>query len=372
MFYEIIKSVEEHFDTALAELLRRVDALKVPVRMVFFGAPLSEEQYSVEKLKIARALSEKYGDKSPVFSYVSQPPLASTLLVEVHSIASGDGVSYHTTPSDNRYLVVERDGIKYLLTSGIGCLNLRVSIEEQSVVIFDEIAHILSAEGFSASDIVRQWNYIEHITSLGDCGQNYQQFNNIRSTFYDKVQWANGYPAATGIGTQWGGVVVELDAIRCSSGECGSGLKIVALNNSLQIAAHEYSKNVLLGGKELATPKFERGKAVVCGDIAMLYVSGTAAIRGELSLRGVGIKEQTLATLENIEYLISTENLDKHGVHGVREPKIAMLRVYLKHRSDYLQARGVIEELYARIPALYVLSDVCREELLVEIESVAL
>ena len=37
-------------------------------------------------------------------------------------------------------------------------------------------------------------------------------FNNVRSNFYNQAVWTNGYPAATGIGTNLGGVLVDIDA----------------------------------------------------------------------------------------------------------------------------------------------------------------
>lgn len=365
--YDIQQSYQEHFDDALTEVLSRLDARLHPLRLLFFGRPLSTEQYAVERFRIARAVQQIYGQEAPVITYVAQRPLAATLAMEAQLIDSMDGVAFHRDDADRLYITCERQGEKALYTEGISAVNLGMSIEDQSREVFAAISKILDKEGFAPSDIVRQWNYIEQITSFGDHGQNYQQFNDARSEFYDPVDWITGYPAATGIGMDVGGVVVEVDVLKVSPPAI-----IAALDNSLQVAAHEYSSQVLLGTTQLTTPKFERAKAIVDSrNDAMIYVSGTAAIRGEASLIDVGIGEQTMITIENIEYLISGENLEKHRIFDSSTPRLQLMRVYLKFPKDYSVARQIIDKRYPEVPTLYVLTDVCREELLIEIEGIA-
>ena len=52
------------------------------------------------------------------------------------------------------------------------------------------------------------------------------------------------------------------------------------------------------------TPKFERAKSLQTGDCCMMYLSGTAAIRGEVSLAEADVVAQLRITLENIRHLI--------------------------------------------------------------------
>lgn len=167
--------------------------------------------------------------------------------------------------------------------------------------------------------------------------------------------------------------MVEVDAAVLTCRRCAA----VALDNALQVAAHDYSQNVLIGVadkvfRHKTTPKFERAKAVVSPESGLqVYISGTAAIRGEASLTGVGIGQQTVTTLENIEYLISRQNLRKHGVKVGKIPEIQIFRVYLKSEELLEPARTIINSRYPNVSALYVLTDVCRDELLIEIEGVA-
>lgn len=161
---------------------------------------------------------------------------------------------------------------------------------------------ILNREKFPVGSIVRQWNYIDGITAFDNNGdQHYQMFNNARSEFYLSDTWKNGYPAATGIGTRGGGVIVDIDAAMAKE----VSFSILPIDNELQVAAYSYSGSVLeKADTGKTTPKFERAKSLQTGDCCMMYLSGTAAIRGEVSLAEADVVAQLRITLENIRHLI--------------------------------------------------------------------
>ena len=113
--------------------------------------------------------------------------------------------------ADIPYIVVERKGYKRLFLGGVTGDVLHQNIREQSDDVFSRIRQVLDTEQIPVSSIVRQWNYIEKITNYDNVGhQHYQDFNDARSLFYTNVEWETGYPAATGIGTQCGGIMVAL------------------------------------------------------------------------------------------------------------------------------------------------------------------
>ena len=100
-----------------------------------------------------------------------------------------------------------------------------------------------------------------------------------------------------------------------------------------------------------------------------VYISGTAAIRGEVSLRVTRADDQTRTTLENIAYLLSKENLQKQTdwvIHSAPCP--LYFRVYVKHAEDFETVKRVVGESYPDLPVLYVQADICRDDLAVEIE----
>ena len=66
------------------------------------------------------------------------------------------------------------------------------------------------------------------------------------------------------------------------------------------------------------------------------------------------------------------ENLQNHGISNVNNiPFPSYIRVYVKNKEDIMVVQKICQQYYGDIPALYLVSDVCRDDLLVEIEGVA-
>lgn len=350
------------FDEQLSQLLQSYIPVGIPVRFVFFDTLSDNATYAARLSKLQQRVKEHFAGCAPVVSYVAQAPCDGRLSLEVHEVSGAPAIHYK-----EGYITIEQEGYKYIFIGGIGGDSLNDSISRQTDVVFSKVEAILQAEAMPIDSIVRQWNYIEKIVAVDKTGhQHYQDFNDVRSRFYGKADWKKGYPAATGIGTQWGGVMVDIDALVVADGTVG----IYPLDNPLQVPAHAYSDEVLLGNSQKTTPKFERGKVITLLDGPMVYVSGTAAIRGEQSLTGVGIEAQTRATLENIAYLLSAQNLLAAGVEATCDTRLQLLRVYLKHVEDESAARSVIEKMLPSVPVLYVVADICRDELLIEMEGI--
>ena len=147
-----------------------------------------------------------------------------------------------------------------------------------------------------------------------------------------------------------------------------------AIDNPLQVSAHAYSQQVLINpdkAQHKTTPKFERARHVISADSSqMLYISGTAAIRGEESCKA-DIEEQTALTMENIAKLADRETLQSYGVKEAAELEYKMLRIYLKHNFNLEVVKNWFETYYPSTPKAFLLADICREELLIEIEGIA-
>lgn len=208
-------------------------------------------------------LSEKirkfYGNHEPVLSYVSQPPLNAGLILEVHSYKADEDehITFHRH-AGSPYVVLENTDGRFLFAGGFHGNVINFGIEQQSAEVFHTLGEVMRREGFPINSIIRQWNYIEQITRFDGHDQHYQMFNNVRADFYGTTDWNNGYPAATGIGANLGGILVDVDAAVFSRPECFA----TPINNKLQIAAHAYSDQVLKVARKMkATPKFERPRA---------------------------------------------------------------------------------------------------------------
>lgn len=370
-----LRESQADFSAMVRSLLNRYQPKNVPVRLIFFGDVTDNVRYREELDIIRKEADIHFGDKLPVISYVAQKPLdGSGLVMEAHElkILQGETVEYKSLWT-NFYVTVTSPHVKHLFLGGVMSDNLDESFSVQSYNVFDIVEKILQIENMPVHSIVRQWNYIEQITAFDGEHQHYQDFNDARSFFYNYSQWPEGYPAATGIGTACGGVVVDINAVYADD----ASIKIDAIDNGWQVAAHAYSQGVLFGEKDprfqsRTTPKFERAKRVKQEKYEIVYVSGTAAIRGEESLLEVGIEKQTQTTIENIDYLISEENIRRQGISFFGSSyRLKSCRVYLKDVSFMEKARMVIERLYPDVESIYLLADVCRDELLIEIEGIA-
>ncbi|MEG1648460.1 MAG: RidA family protein [Rikenellaceae bacterium] len=361
--YTTIYSDKLNFFDAINDILSQLLGGKI-VRMVFFEECSSNDYYCNDRKTLHSVLKNVFCDKIPAWSLVGQKPLDCSFSCEVCEICDDDfNLEYRDFG-----VVVNGKSYREIVAGNISADPIGDSIEQQCRKVFLKVDAILKSEDCKVENIVRQWNYIENIT-LMDCGeQNYQLFNNARSLFYEKGDWSIvGYPAATGIGTAVGGIVLDFNAI------VASDISLVKLDNELQIAAHDYSDKVLLGStQKLTTPKFERGKAVCDSRSVLVYISGTAAIRGEKSLKDQAADAQIKATMENINFLIGVDNLSKSGVKSGDMVHYSSLRVYVKHESDYAAIKSYMDQNFGNVSIIYLHSDVCRDELLVEVEGIAI
>ncbi len=348
--YKIFRSNATDIGTAMQELFAQIDSDSLkPVRLVLFCNTTTNEEYALQRLLAEELCQKHYAELSPMLAVIAQRPLDAEFAAEVTFV---DAESIKIT-RNNGYITLNDK----ILLSGALYASTSDSITVQSDGIFQRLGDILQNEGFEINDIVRQWNFIEKITHLSNSGQNYQQFNDARSRFYAQADWLNGYPAATGIGTKCGGVTIMVDAVK-QSNECST-----PIDNPLQVSAHAYSQRVLIDGdtaRHKSTPKFERARKLDIEGCSMIYVSGTAAIRGEESSPSNQIIEQLELTMDNIAHLYNGE-----------EYALSMLRIYLKHSSNWPIVKSWIEDNYNELPNICIEADICREELLVEIEAIA-
>lgn len=350
---ETTGTIEDMCLSVLSQIENRNAILKI----AFFGKAQDNREYLQNIATLRNVIQEYYNSNAPLISYIAQESYTQKLIAEVTFLTN----SCATIERHRNFTLIKHGDHAELITGGIIPDDMSESTYEQSKSIFKGIEKMLQSNGFKPSDIYRQWNYIQGITMLNNGSQNYQEFNDARSIFYNKCQWENGYPAATGIGTDAGGVVVEVNAIKSND-------KNLPIDNPLQIAAHNYSQNVLDGKvieelKERTTPKFERARLL--GN--SIFISGTAAIKGEQSIATKNAVEQTAETMEIMDKLVSKENIPTENNGACYD----LLRVYVKHKEDIGAVKDYMDSHYPAVQKHYLVADVCRPELLVEIEGVA-
>ena len=149
---------------------------------------------------------------------------------------------------------------------------------------------------------------------------------------------------------------------------------VIPIKSPVQQNAYSYSEKVLEGealsgesGKK--PPLFERGKLVSYTDRNYVFISGTASIKGENTISTGDVEEQTKITIDNIKELTVKKNMESIGVAGDDTPTYDYVRVYMKNRTDFKVVKKIVEQQMKVKDIIYVEADICRNNLLVEIEA---
>ena len=328
-------------------------------KLNFFVSTSDSEDYHATQSHITKSVKEKFGNEI-LINVIAQAPLTRKVILEVFIFDSKKWQKELIDHADGKAILFSVQNTRFLL--GSVQANGKHSCIEQSEKCFSAMQGILLVADFTVDNIIRQWNYIQDIIRFDGNNQNYQDFNDIRSKYYGDVFTIKGYPAATGIGMNEGGVIIEFIAMQ--SAEATS----FPVDNPEQTAAHRYSENVLIGNRcDKTTPKFERAHFLKFLDRQMMFISGTASILGEETI-GIGApKEQTKITISNIKRLYSPENLARHSI-VTGKPKFNHCRVYIRNENDFGIIEKTCKDLFDDIPMVFIQANICRDNLLVEIE----
>ena len=358
-FQEQLNNCHEKLERIIAHLERHI------VLIVYFIDAQNQEAYYDLAARIEKR--HKTIHRSP-YSIIAQSPAdGKKVNFEVYHC------SFEVAPEFRQYegytyCIFNHRNNKYLVTGGLQMKTKNTELHKQSMESFRLMKEILTLENMDFSHVFRQWNYIESITDTITGSQRYQIFNDVRTLFYNESDFINGYPAATGIGTTAGGVVIDFLA--------ATNKNVWPVKNPQQVDAHKYSGEVL-GNNKLpdkfikSSPKFERAKAIALDDSIIIYVSGTAAIKGQKSVTQNDAYYQTLVTIDNIEQLTGIENLIAHNIpvssFSVVEP--VSFRIYAKTPADLQKVQTAFKSKFGKMKNVqYLIADICRPELLVEIE----
>lgn len=357
----------EAVSTIRAILRQQGEAMVVKTQTVFVA--------DAADVPVARQIFEaSYGEEMPLTLFVVQPPCGGVgLAIEAWAISTRTvSVGYHGP----HLVTVEHDGIRWIHASA-GSLNLgKRTAYEQSAEAFAALGKTLSAVHASFTDVARVWLYQGNITEEEEDGtERYRELNRARTDFFEHYDFASNplaatghghpvYPASTGIGTLEHGLITTCLAVQTERPD----VRILSLENPQQTSAFDYPKEY-----SRKSPKFSRAMAIRIGNHLTTWVSGTASIVNAETVHKGDVAKQTEQTLDNIEKLISADNFARQGWSdcGATLADLAKVRVYVKHAGDFEACRAVCERRLGRIPAIYAEADVCRPDLLVEIEGVA-
>jgi chorismate lyase/3-hydroxybenzoate synthase len=230
------------------------------------------------------------------------------------------------------------------------------ALQRATEIAYQEIFDLL--DDTAHPHVIRIWNYLPNINRQTGGDERYRHFNSARQMAFRKSGRATmgTVPAASALGSPAGSPlsIYFLAARRPPK----------MIENPRQTSAYHYP------------PKFGRhspifSRACIWGESGggRLFVSGTASIVGHETIHRGDVIAQTRETIVNIGALLEQANRlvgsSRYSLDGLK------LKVYLRNSSDLPDVEATLAELLQPAASIvYLQADVCREDLLVEIEAV--
>lgn len=194
--------------------------------------------------------------------------------------------------------------------------------------------------------LLRIWNYLHDINAGEGDEERYRRFciGRARGLSARRIE---RYPAATAIGQHSAPGLLQVYAL-CAS-QAGE-----ALENPRQVSAWRYPREY-----GPTPPSFARAMRLPSGELA---ISGTAAVVGHASCHDRDLRAQIAETCINLRALLDRAALPDFDA-------ASPLKIYVRHAEDAPAVNAALAmHLDVSVPRLLLVGDICRRELLVEID----
>lgn len=210
------------------------------------------------------------------------------------------------------------------------------------------------AQKFGYPHMVRVWNYFGDINGEQHGLERYRHFCLGRFEALSAQNISDeDYPSACALGHQGGEFLVYALVSKTAPQH---------FENPRQAAAYHYPSEY--GPR---SPSFARASVLAQGDSATLFLSGTASVVGHETLHADNVDGQIATTLENIRILIDhIAQQTQQDYPGAWQAQV--LKVYVRHQDDVGYIQQKIRAAYPDVPTVYVHADICRKDLLLEID----
>jgi len=264
-------------------------------------------------------------------------------------IPRDDGITVTTTREgrcwtgrDYRVLLVS--GLRGVLADG----RLAEGLTPQAEHMLLNADSALEAQGFSFKNVTRTWIYLKRILDW------YGEFNRVRTAFFETrgvgLDAERSFPSSTGIQGTTAGEECCMDLLAVD----GAGAVATPIHaSSRQGRSFDYGS------------AFSRAMSLRIGGLDTVFVSGTASIDTQGATVHLDDPEaQILETLLCVSALLEPRGIGLKDVH--------LATVFCKTPEILQTYRQVVRLLgMPPLPIVPVVADICRPELLVEIEAIA-
>lgn len=235
-----------------------------------------------------------------------------------------------------------------------GAIELAESdLEASTAAAYRQIFALL--EDLAFPHLWRVWNFIPHINVEAAGLERYRRFNVARQEAFAAAGRASlaAVPAASAVGSAAGNLAIYFVAGRAAP---------LPIENPRQLSAYDYPPEY--GPR---SPLFARACLAPYADGELLFISGTASIVGHRTLHAGNVGAQTRESLANIDAVLAAANESAHHRQLARAD--LAYKVYIRHAADLAAIRRELDAWLPGAAAVYLQADICRAELLVEIEA---
>jgi len=230
------------------------------------------------------------------------------------------------------------------------------SLQAASAEAYRRIFRLLDAA--ELPHLLRVWNYLAAINLETHGLERYRQFNIGRQdAFLECHRGATGnVPAACAIGLAGGALSIAFMAGKAPA---------VPLENPRQVSAYNYPADY--GPR---SPTFSRGALGYLPGQEILFISGTASIVGHQTVHPGDVAGQCRECIANIAAVLGEANRQRRSAPFALDELV--YRVYVRDAGDFQTIRATLASLIGSADVLYLQADICRQDLLLEIEAHAL
>ena len=281
---------------------------------------------------------------------IAMPQPVATPLIEMWTCRTP--VSYHHSGD-----------ISFARNAGVlfGCLSCSADdsrdIESAAREAYTDLLALIEEQGYP--HLLRIWNYFPEITLASGGLDRYKRFCRGRFEALERHygEFDRMLPSASAVGSVSGGLSIYFIAARTAGVHC---------ENPRQISAYCYPPQY--GPR---SPSFARATLTRRKDAVDLYISGTASIVGHESRHPGDPQAQVAETLFNLRTLIESAGQKEHdALNGLAD--LVSLKVYVRDPAHLDTIRRELDaNIDPQVPRLYLQADICRTDLLLEIEGIA-
>jgi len=228
----------------------------------------------------------------------------------------------------------------------------RADLGEQTREIYSDLLGWVRARGLR---VARIWNYVPRINEDGPEGmENYRVFCRGRSQAFE-ADPEGVPPAASAVGGVPGRLAVLFAA---------SPAMPRRFENPEQVPAYEYPPE-----HGPRSPSFSRAGQVEVAGRRYTFVSGTASIKGHVTVEPDSLSGQLACTLDNLRIISGVCGLGADL--GAGRAVERHFKVYVRNAADLPELRAAVESrlLRAGDRVCWLRSDICRAALKLEIEA---